>query len=106
MFVPFSAFGITSSRSVLTRSVVWSSAGPCLEIALKNALVPALSTWIGVTAATPAVDDTSFWSVVSRGSVARGSLCELDEPPLDEEELEDPDPLELDEAGCAGEPNE
>ena len=50
-----------------------------MEIALKNALVPALSTWIGVTAATPGVDATSFWSVTSRGSVARGSLCELED---------------------------
>ena len=37
MLVPFSAFGITSSRNVLTRSVVAFSDGPCLEIALKNA---------------------------------------------------------------------
>ncbi len=51
-------------------------------MALKNALVPALSTWIGVTAATFAVDETSFWSVVSRESVVG------------------------DEDGCAGEPSE
>ena len=60
-------------------------------MALKNAVVPALSTCIGVTAATPEVVETSFWSVCRRGSVVRGSL------PFDELA-----PL----AGCAGEPRE
>src|ERR1700761_6708189 len=98
MFVPFSAFGITLWRRLLTSAVVLLSAGPCMEIALKNALVPALSTWIGVTAATPAVAATSFWSVVRRGSVARGSLWELEDDPDDDEDEDD--------AGCAGEPSE
>ena len=69
---------------------------------MKYAVVPALSTCIGVTAVTPAVAATSFWSVVSRGSVVRGSLCELDEDEELEPELEpdpdedEPEPLELD----------
>ena len=36
------------------------SAGPFFEIALKNAVVPAVSIWIGVIAATPEVEETSF----------------------------------------------
>ena len=68
MLVPFSAFGITVERSVLTRSAVVCSAGPVVAIALKYAVVPALSIWTGVTAATPEVDETSFSSVVSRES--------------------------------------
>ena len=40
-----------------------------MEIALKNAVVPALSTWIGVTPTTPGEDATSFCSVCSRGSL-------------------------------------
>src|ERR1700742_1802349 len=127
MFVPFSAFGITLWRRLLTRSVVLLSAGPFLEIALKNAAVPALSTWIGVTAATPLVEATSFCSVVRRGSVARGSLCALEEPAEEDEPDDDPEPpddepddpcepldaLELEDdvwlddpdAGCAGVPS-
>ena len=58
-------------------------------------MVPAWSIWIGVTAATPWVVETSFCSVCSRGSVARGSLpWELDDP---DEPLEE---------ACAGEPSE
>ena len=40
-----------------------------MEIALKNAVVPALSIWIGVTPTTPGEDATSFCSVCSRGSL-------------------------------------
>ena len=58
-------------------------------------MVPALSIWIGVIAATPGVLETSFCSVCSRGSVARGSLPD---------ELEEPD--ELPEEAWAGEPSE
>src|SRR5215471_11667011 len=102
MFVPFSAPGITLARSLLTRFEVACSAGPVVATALKKAVVPALLIWTGVTAATPGVCETSFSSVCSRGSLARGSLLaepwELPEP---WEELAEP----LDEA-CAGEPSE
>ena len=50
MLVPFSAFGMTLLRSVLTSAVVFLSAGFWVGIALKYAVVPALSIWIGVTA--------------------------------------------------------
>ena len=78
MLVPFSAEGITLERRLPTRSAVAWSAGPVLAIALKYAVVPALSIWTGVIAATPGVAETSFCSACSRGSVARESL--LDEP--------------------------
>src|SRR5438067_2410990 len=97
MLVPLSAFGITSSRRLLTRSVVAFSAGPFFEIALKYALVPGLSIWIGVIAATPEVEETSFCRVCSRGSVARGSDCELLDELLDEL---------VEDAGWAGEPSD
>src|SRR5450432_968764 len=96
MSVPFSAPGMTVERSRLTRLVVALSAGPCLEIALKNAVVPALSICIGVIAATPEAEETSFCSVCSRGSVVRGSLWELLEALEEEDE----------EAGWAGVPSE
>ena len=41
-----------------------------VAIALKYAVVPALSTCAGVTVATPEVDLTSFCSVWRRGSFA------------------------------------
>ena len=69
MLVPFSALGIVVERSRFTRFVVAFWAGPALEIALKNPVVPALSICIGVTATTPDVPDTSFCSVASRGSL-------------------------------------
>ena len=72
--MPFSAPGITLARSVLTRSAVACCAGPVVAIALKKAVVPAVLIWTGVTAATPGVCETSFSSVCSRGSLARGSL--------------------------------
>src|SRR5437763_15308163 len=50
---------------------------------------------IGDTATTPEVLETFFWSVWRRGSVARGSLWEELEEPLDE--VEEPDLDELDE---------
>ena len=58
-----------------------------------------MSIWTGVTAATPWVVETSFSSVCSRGSVARGSL------PW---EPDDPDELPglLLEEACAGEPSD
>ena len=81
---------------MLTSSVVAAVAGPSLEIALKYAVVPALSIWIGDTATTPDVELMSFCRLVSRGSLARGSVCEPpDEEPPDE--LDEPD-----EAGWAG----
>ena len=67
--VPLAAAGITVERSRSTRWVVALSAGPWVEMALKNAVVPALSICIGVTAATPEVAETSFCSVCRRGSV-------------------------------------
>src|SRR5215469_8000222 len=104
MLVPLSASGITLERSLLTRFAVACSAGPVVATALKKAVVPALSIWTGVTAATPGVCETSFSSVCSRGSLARGSLpaepWELAEP-LEEEEEE-----EEEEEACAGEPSE
>ena len=84
MLVPFSALGIVLDRSVLTRFVVGFSAGPFLEIALKYPVVPAWSSVIGVTAATPAVEATSFCSVCRRGSPVRGSLVELEDELLEE----------------------
>ena len=97
MSEPFSAAGITLERSVPTRSAVACSAGPVLATALKKAVVPALSIWTGVTATTPAVWETSFSSVCSRGSLARGSL-----PGEPEEPAALPEPLE---EACAGEPS-
>src|SRR5215468_830121 len=106
MLVPFSAAGITLERSVPTRSAVDCSAGPLLATALKKATVPAGLICTGVTATTPGVCDTSFSSVASRGSLARGSLPELPELAEPEElpelpELAEPDELpelaELDE---------
>ena len=73
MSVPLSASGITLARRSSTSSVVLASAGPSLAIALKYAVVPALSIWMGVTAATSAAAETSFCSVASRGSPARAS---------------------------------
>jgi hypothetical protein len=75
-----------------------------------------LSITIGDTLTTPAVLETSFWSVWRRGSVARGSLWEEleelpeeDEPELDLLELEeplaepeDPDLEEVEELEAAG----
>ena len=61
------------------------SAGPVVAIAVKKAVVPALSIWIGVIAATPEVAAMSFWSVCRRGSPARGSVApEEAEAPVDE----------------------
>src|SRR5262249_12867400 len=74
MLDPLSASGITLARSVPTRFEVACSAGPVVATALKKAVVPALLIWTGVTAATPGVCETSFSSVCSRGSLARGSL--------------------------------
>src|ERR1700712_5677528 len=91
MSVPFSALGMTVERSLSTRFVVALSAGPFLEMVLKYAVVPGWSIWIGVIAATPAVDEMSFCSVCRRGSPPRGSLCVLLEFELDELELEDPE---------------
>ncbi len=78
MLVLFSACGITEPLRLLTRSVVASSAGPLVGTALKYAVVPALSSCIGVTAATPWVCDTSFCSVASRESLVflAGELSE------------------------------
>src|SRR5215831_12439752 len=85
MLVPLSASGITLERSLLTRFAVACSAGPVVATALKKAVVPAWLIWTGETAATPGVCETSFSSVCSRGSLARGSLpdepWELAEPP-------------------------
>src|ERR1022692_3231718 len=69
MSVPVSAAGITLERSLLTRSDVAISAGPVVAIALKYAVVPALSIWVGVIPATPDVDEMSVCNVCSRGSV-------------------------------------
>ena len=69
VLVPFSALGMVLSRNVFTRSVVACSAGPTLEMALKYAVVPALSSCTGVTATTPEVEATSFCSVASRESL-------------------------------------
>src|SRR5215469_17297957 len=74
-------------------------------------MVPALSIWTGVTAATPGVCDTSFSSVCSRGSLARGSLFaepwELAEPLEELVELLEEELAELlEEDACAGEPSE
>ena len=66
--VPFSACGIVVSLSVETRSAVLVSDGAVVAIALKNAVVPALSSTTGVTAATPGTALTSFWSVARRES--------------------------------------
>src|SRR5215831_9585927 len=96
MLVPLSASGITLARSLLTRFAVACSAGPVVAIALKKAVVPALLIWTGVTAATPGVCETSFSSVCSRGSLARGSL------PAEPWELAEP----LEEEACAGEPSD
>src|SRR5215831_2543252 len=102
MLVPLFASGITLERSLLTRFAVACSAGPVVATALKKAVVPALSIWTGVTAATPGVCETSFSSVCSRGSLARGSLfAELWELAELLEEL-----AELLEEACAGEPSE
>src|SRR5689334_8625072 len=101
MFVPFSASGITLERSLLTRSEVACSAGPVVAIALKKAVVPALLIWTGVTATTPGVCETSFSSVCSRGSLARGSL------PAEPWELAESCELaELLEEACAGDPSD
>src|SRR4051794_26838045 len=84
MSVPLSASGITRERSRSTSCVVAASAGPFAEIVLKYAVVPALSIWIGETATTPAAVETSFCSVASRGSPARGSPLADEPPPLED----------------------
>ena len=53
------ALGMTSSRNRSTRSRVCSAAGPVAGMALKTAVVPALSTCAGVTSLTPLVLATS-----------------------------------------------
>src|ERR1700727_3718741 len=68
MLVPFSACGSVVSLSFVTRLAVAVSDGAVVAIALKNAVVPALSSTTGETAATPDTSLTSFWSVVSRES--------------------------------------
>jgi hypothetical protein len=97
-----------------------------VAIALKNAVVPALSICAGVTAVIPGVVEMSFCSACSRGSAVRGSPCdwvwegwpeepdapeEPDEPPPanaeapDEPELFCAPPDELGAGGAfAGEP--
>ena len=49
MSVPFSAFGITSSRRSSTRSIGLVGPGRDLEITVKTATVPFLSTVAGDT---------------------------------------------------------
>src|SRR5215831_11831407 len=111
MLVPLSASGITLERSLLTRFAVACSAGPVVATALKKAVVSALLIWTGLTAATPRVCETSFSSVCSRGSLARGSLpaepWELAEPWEPAEPWELAEPLEEEEEeACAGEPSD
>ena len=75
--MPFSAGGITLERSVSTRSAVAWSAGPVVAIALKYAVVPALSICIGVTAATPAVFETSALEASAAAGLWRAGRCPL-----------------------------
>ncbi len=120
MLVPFSALGIAVLRSESTILVVLFDAGLYFEIALKYAVVPALSIWIGEIPATPLVCETFFSNVVkprigsARITTGRtaGELLEPDEP--DEPELDEDEDFELDEleeleelelAGLAGEPS-